>query len=104
MKSQELKKLYRIKKKGTLGEDSSLGLKGINILHVNLSQLIGGKNCTIFCTLFCNKYQVLTFALANSKANAFTLINTKYVIKLADFLNIPLEKLPKPILIHRHNR
>jgi hypothetical protein len=47
---------YRVKKRGILKEDSSLGLKGINILYINLGQLIGGKSCTIPCTLFCNKY------------------------------------------------
>jgi hypothetical protein len=47
---------YRVRKKGILKEDSSLGLKGINILYINLGWLISGKNCTIPCTLFCNKY------------------------------------------------
>jgi len=27
---------YRVRKRGTLEEDSSLGLKGINILYINL--------------------------------------------------------------------
>ena len=73
------------------------------MLYINLSRLVGEKNCIILCTLFCNKYQLLTFALANLGVTAFALINTKCVIKLADFLNVPLEKLPKPILIHRYN-
>jgi hypothetical protein len=47
---------YRVGKRGTLKEDSSLGLKGINILYINLGQLISEKSYTIFCTLFCNKY------------------------------------------------
>jgi hypothetical protein len=67
---------YRVRKKGILEEDSSLGLKGINILYVDLGRLIGGKSCTIPCTLFHNKYQVLTSALADFGANAFTLIDT----------------------------
>src|SRR6266568_3451227 len=95
---------YRVRKRGTLREDSSLGLKGINILYINLSRLVGEKSCTIPCTLFRNRYQVLTFALANLRANAFALIDTKYVTKLADFLNAPLEKLPKLILICGYNR
>jgi hypothetical protein len=66
---------YRVRKRGTLKENSSLGLKGIDILYINLRQLIGGKSCTIPCTLFCNKYQVLTSASANSRANTFTLID-----------------------------
>ena len=71
-----LKGQYKVKKKGTLEEDSSLGLKGINILYISLEQLISKKSCTIPCTLFCNKYQVLTSVLANSKVNVFTLIDT----------------------------
>ena len=57
------------------------------MLYINLNWLISKKNCIILCTLFCNKYQILIFALSNSKANAFILINIKYVAKLADFLN-----------------
>jgi hypothetical protein len=47
---------YRVRKKGTLKEDSSLGLKGINILYINLRRLISGKSCTIPYTLFRNRY------------------------------------------------
>ena len=71
--------------------------------HVDLNQLIGGKSCIIPCTLFRNKYQVLTFALANLGTNIFILINTKCAAKLADFLNAFLKKLPKPIPIYRYN-
>jgi len=67
---------YRAGKRGTLEKDSSLGLKGINMLHINLSQLVSRKSCTIPYTLFCNGYQVLTSALANSRANTFALIDT----------------------------
>ena len=66
---------YRVGKRRILKKDSSLGLKGINILYINLGRLIGGKSCTIPCTLFCNGYQVLTSTLADSGANAFTLID-----------------------------
>ena len=51
-----LKGQYRVRKRGTLEEDSSLGLKGINILHINLSRLVGIKNYTIPYTLFYNRY------------------------------------------------
>ena len=71
--------------------------------HIDLSWLVGGKSCTILCTLFCNGYQVLTSVLANSGANAFILIDTKCAAKLADFLNALLEELPKPIPIYRYN-
>ena len=47
---------YKIKKKRILKEDSSLGLKGINILYINLKQLISKKSCTIPYTLFYNNY------------------------------------------------
>jgi hypothetical protein len=47
---------YRVRKRGTLKEDSSLGLKGIDILYINLRRLISKKSCTIPCTLFRNKY------------------------------------------------
>jgi hypothetical protein len=67
---------YRVKKRGILKKDSSLGLKGIDISYINLGRLISGKSCTIPYTLFRNKYQVLTSALADFRANAFTLIDT----------------------------
>jgi len=79
-------------------------LKGIDISHVDLSQLVSEKSCTIFCTLFHNGYQVLTSVLADLGVNAFTLINTKCAAKLTDFLNALLEELPKPISIYRYNR
>jgi hypothetical protein len=67
---------YRVRKREILKENSSLGLKGINILYINLGWLISGKSYTIPYILFYNKYQVLTSALADSGANTFTLINT----------------------------
>jgi hypothetical protein len=51
-----LKGQYKVGKKGTLKKDFSLGLKGINILYINLGQLISRKSYTIPCTLFCNGY------------------------------------------------
>ena len=72
--------------------------------HINLGQLVSRRSCTIPYTLFRNKYQVLTSTLANSGTNAFALIDTQYAIKLADFLNIPLKELPKPIPIYRYSR
>ena len=47
---------YRVRKKGTLEKDFSLGLKGINMLYINLGRLVSRKNCTIPYTLFRNKY------------------------------------------------
>ena len=47
---------HKIRKKGTLEKDSSLGLKGINILYINLSRLISKKSYTIPYTLFYKRY------------------------------------------------
>ena len=54
--SVDLRGQYKVGKRGILEEDSSLGLKGIDMLYINLGRLVGEKNCTIPCTLFCNKY------------------------------------------------
>ena len=51
-----LKGRHRVGKRGTLEEDSSLGLKGINILYINLSRLVSKKSYTIPYTLFYNRY------------------------------------------------
>ena len=74
------------------------------MLEVNLSQLLGRKSFTIPCTLSCNKCKVNTTALANSRANTFALINTKYAKKLAKFLNTLLETLEHLVLIKGYNR
>jgi len=66
---------HKVRKRGTLKEDSSLRLKGINMSYINLGRLINRKSCTIPYTLFRNRYQVLTSALANSRANTFALID-----------------------------
>ena len=67
--------------------------------YINLGRLVSRRSCTIPCTLFRNRYQVLTSTLANSRANALALIDTQYTIKLANFLNTPIKELPKPIPI-----
>ena len=67
---------YKVRKRGILKEDSSIGLKEINILYINLKELISKKSYAISYILFPNKYQVLTSALANSKINIFILIDT----------------------------
>jgi hypothetical protein len=74
------------------------------MLEVDLSQLLSRKSFTILCTLFCNKYKVTTTALANSKANAFALLNTKCAKKISKFLNTFIETLEKPILVKGYNR
>ena len=47
---------YKVRKRGTLEEDSSLGLKGIDMSYVNLSWLVSKKSYIIPYTLFCNRY------------------------------------------------
>jgi len=74
------------------------------MLYINLGWLVSRRSYTIPYTLFRNRYQVLTFTLADSGANAFALIDTQCAIKLADFLNTPLKELPKPIPIRGYNR
>ena len=51
-----LKGQYKVGKRGTLKEDSSLELNRINILYINFKQLISRKSYTIPCTLFYNGY------------------------------------------------
>ena len=55
-------------------------------------------------TLLYNGCRVNTTTLANSRANAFALLNTKYTKKISKFLNTPLETLERPILVKGYNR
>jgi hypothetical protein len=71
---------------------------------VDLSWLLGGKSFTIPCTLSCNGCRVNTTALANSRANAFALLNTECARKISKFLNTLLETLEKLVLIKGYNR
>ena len=65
---------------------------------------MGRKSFTIHYTLLYNRYRVNTTTLANTRANAFALLNTIYIVKLSKFLNTPLEYLETPILIKGYNR
>src|SRR5271156_2912510 len=91
-------------KRGTLKEVSSSGLKGVNMSQVDLSRLMGGKSFTVPCTLSRNGCGVTTTALANTRANAFALLDTKCAKKVSEFLNTPLETLERPIPIKGYNR
>ncbi len=73
------------------------------MLEVNLSRLLGRKSFTILYTLSRNRYKVNTTTLANSRANAYAFLNTKYAKKIAKFLHILVETLEKPILIKSYN-
>jgi hypothetical protein len=64
---------------------------------------MGGKSFTISCTLSRNGYGIKTIALANSRANAFALLDTKCAKKMLEYLNTPLEPLEKPILVKGYN-
>jgi hypothetical protein len=94
----------RVGKRATLKEDSSLGSKGIDILEVDLSWLIGGKSFIILYTLSCNRYRVNTTTLANSRANTFALLDTIYTKKISKFLNTPFKQLERSIPIKGYNR
>ena len=75
----------------------------IDISSVDLNWLVRGKSYTIPCSLFCNGYQVSTFALANTRANIFTLISSKCTPKISKFLNTPFEKLSRLVLVYGYN-
>jgi len=65
--------------------------------NIDLSQLVGGKSYFILYTIFRNRFQVFSSALANIRANAFALIDTKCARKLSEYLATPFKKLPRPI-------
>lgn len=46
---------------------------------------------------------ILITALANSRANAFTLLDTKYARKISIFLNNPMETLERPVPVKGYN-
>ena len=71
--------------------------------EVDLSRLIGGKSFTIPCILSRNGYRVKTTALADSGANAFTLLDAKCAQKISKFLNTPFKKLERPIPVKGYN-
>ena len=71
--------------------------------NVDLGQLVGGKSCSIPCTIFRNGFQVFSSALADTGANAFALVDTKCARKLSEYLATPFEKLPRPIQVRGYN-
>jgi hypothetical protein len=74
------------------------------MLEVNLSWLLSKKGFTILYTLYCNRCRVNTTALANTKANAFALLNTKCARKISEFLNTLLETLKRLVLVKGYNK
>jgi hypothetical protein len=74
------------------------------MLEVDLSQLLNRKSFTVLYNLFRNRCRVNTTTLANSRANAFALLNTKCAKKLSKFLDACLETLERPVLVKGYNR
>jgi hypothetical protein len=73
------------------------------MLEVNLSWLLSRKGFIILCTLYRNKCKVNTTALANTRANAFALLNTRCTRKISEFLNTLLETLKRPVPVKGYN-
>ena len=71
--------------------------------NIDLSQLVGGKSCTVLCHLFNNGSRVSSFALADTGANALALIDTKSAQAISQFLALPIECLPNPIIVQGFN-
>jgi len=71
---------------------------------VDLSWLLSRKSFTIPCTLSRNRCGVNTTALANTRVNAFALLDTKCAKKISKFLNTLIETLEKPVLVKGYNR
>ena len=65
--------------------------------------MLGRKSFTIPYTLSHNRYGVNTTTLADSRANAFALLDTEYARKISEFLNTLLKTLEKPIPIKGYN-
>jgi len=74
------------------------------MLEVDLSRLLGGKGFTTLYTLYCNRCRVNTTILADIRANAFALLNTKCTRKISKFLNTLLETLKRLVPIRGYNR
>ena len=70
---------------------------------VDLGRLIGGRSFTVPCTVSYNGNGVDATALADTGANAFVLVNTQCASRIAEFLNVPIEHLPKPIPVRGYN-
>jgi predicted aspartyl protease len=70
---------------------------------VDLGRLIGGKSFTVPCTVSHNGNGVDVTALADTGANAFVLVDTQCASRVAGFLNVPIEHLPKPIPVRGYN-
>ena len=70
---------------------------------VDLGRLMGGKSFMVPCTVSRNGNGVNATALADTGANAFVLVDTRCAARIAEFLNIPSEVLPKPIPVRGYD-
>ncbi len=70
---------------------------------VDLGQLVGGKSCSIPCTIFRNGYQVFSSALVDTGANAFALADTRCALRLSEYLSSPVKALDNPIRVRGYN-
>jgi hypothetical protein len=71
--------------------------------NVDLSQLVGGKSCTVLYHIFNNRSKVSSFALADTGANELALIDTQSAQATSQFLSVPIERLPNPIVVQGFN-
>ena len=70
---------------------------------INLGQLLGSKSFTDPYTVSHNGSGIDVTALADTGANAFVLIDTRCAFQIVEFLDVPIENLPKPIPVWRYN-
>jgi hypothetical protein len=71
---------------------------------IDLSRLVRRKSCTVPCYIFNNRFKVSSFVLADTGANALALIDTRSAQATSQFLSVPIEHLPYPIVIQGFNR
>ena len=72
--------------------------------NIDLSQLVGGKSYIVLCYIFNNRSKVSSFALADTRANTFTLIDTRCANRVSQFLSISFKSLPALIHVCGFNR
>lgn len=68
-------------------------------LAIDLSQLLGGRQFTVPCNLVFNGYGFKTTALADTGANGYVLISTKFAKRISRFFPLPIHTLPSPIAV-----
>jgi hypothetical protein len=74
-------------------------LMNFDISSVDLSQLLGGEHFTVSCKVAHNGYAVKTSGLADSGANGFVFVDTRFARDLMKFLNITPVSLSKPCTV-----